>query len=389
MPILNRMAELHDEITEWRREIHANPELMYDVHETATNVATKLHEFGCDEVVTGIGRTGVVGIIHGKSNKSGRVVGMRADMDALPIFEATNKPYKSKVEGKMHACGHDGHTAMLLGASKYLAETRNFDGSVAVIFQPAEEGGAGGKAMVEDGMMDRFGIQEVYGMHNLPGLDVGEFAICPGPIMAATDEFKITITGKGAHAAMPQQGLDPVVAASQIVLGLQTIVSRNINPFEPMVVSATKVSAGTAYNVIPETAEILGTIRTITDEGREFAKRRLQEICDGIATSAGAKAEVHFVEGYPVTFNHEEETRKAVEIASMVAGKDRVDANKEATMGGEDFSYMLMERPGAFIFVGNGDTAGLHHPEYDFNDETILYGTSYWAKLAETLMPAP
>lgn len=388
MPIVNRMAELHDEITEWRREIHQNPELLYDVHETAASVASKLEAFGCDEVHTGIGKTGVVGIIRGKTNNSGHVVGMRADMDALPIEEATDKPYKSKVPGKMHACGHDGHTAMLLGAAKYLAETRNFDGSVAVIFQPAEEGGAGGKAMVDDGMMDRFGIKEVYGMHNLPGLPVGEFAIKSGSIMAATDEFNITVTGMGAHAAMPHQGVDPIVTGSQIVTAFQTIVARNLNPFEPLVVSVTKFNSGTAYNVIPETAEIVGTVRSLSREARDYALKRMDEIVQNIAASAGANAELVIREGYPATFNHAEETEKAVAIASQIAGADRVDANKEATMGGEDFSYMLLERPGAFIFMGNGDTAGLHHPEYDFNDDAIPHGTSYWAKLAETLMPA-
>jgi hippurate hydrolase len=388
MPIINRMAELHEEITEWRREIHSNPELLYDVHETAANVAEKLKVFGCDEVHTGIGKTGVVGIINGKTQNSGHVVGMRADMDALPIQEVKDLPYKSKVEGKMHACGHDGHTAMLLGAAKYLAETRNFDGSVAVIFQPAEEGGAGGKAMCDDGMMDKFGIKEVYGMHNMPGLAVGEFAIRPGPLMAATDEFRIKIIGRGAHAAMPHEGVDPVVTASQVVLGLQTIVSRNLNPFEPLVISATKINAGTAFNVIAEDAEIVGTIRSLSRDARDYAIARMQEVCDGIAASAGAKAEVTLIEGYPATVNHEAETDKAVRIASEIAGADKVDANKEATMGGEDFSYMLLERPGAFIFMGNGDTAGLHHPEYDFNDEAIPHGTSYWAKLAETLMPA-
>ncbi len=388
MPIINRMAELHDEITTWRREIHENPELMYDVHETAANVASKLEAFGCDEVVTGIGRTGVVGIIHGKSNSSGYCVGLRADMDALPITEAVDRPYKSKTPGKMHACGHDGHTAMLLGAAKYLSETRNFDGSVAVIFQPAEEGGAGGKAMVEDGMMDRFNIREVYGMHNLPGLDVGEFAIRPGPIMAATDEFYIKVTGKGAHAAMPHLGNDPIVIGSQIVTGLQSIVSRSASPFDSLVVTVTKFNAGTAMNVIPETVEIAGTIRSLSEDARQLGMKRLREISEGICAANNAKAEVVFHEGYPVTSNHEAETDKAVKIASMVAGDDKVDADYEATMGGEDFSYMLLERPGAFIFVGNGDTAGLHHPEYDFNDEAIPYGTSYWAKLAETIMPA-
>ncbi|MGI9353026.1 MAG: M20 aminoacylase family protein [Rhizobiaceae bacterium] len=388
MPIINRMAELHDEITEWRRQIHSNPELMYDVHDTATSVEEKLRAFGCDEVVAEIGKTGVVGIIHGKSRESGRVVGMRADMDALPIEEATDKPYKSNNPGKMHACGHDGHTAMLLGAAKYLAETRNFDGSVAVIFQPAEEGGAGGKAMVDDGMMDRFGINEVYGMHNLPGLAVGEFAINSGAVMAATDEFQIKVTGRGAHAAMPHQGVDPVVIASQIVVAIQTIVSRNLNPFEPLVVTATKINGGTAFNIIPDDVEVVGTIRSLSDEARQFAVKRLKEICAGIAASAGGTVEVKIVEGYPVTFNHDEETAKAAEIASLVAGDGKVDTDKEATMGGEDFSYMLLERPGAFIFIGNGDTAGLHHPEYDFNDEAIPHGTSYWAKLAETLMPS-
>ncbi len=361
---------------------------MYDVHETAANVASKLEAFGCDEVVTGIGRTGVVGIIHGKTKASGYCIGLRADMDALPIMEAVDRPYKSKTPGKMHACGHDGHTAMLLGAAKYLSETRNFDGSVAVIFQPAEEGGAGGKAMVEDGMMDRFNIREVYGMHNLPGLNVGEFAIKPGPIMAATDEFYIKVTGKGAHAAMPHLGNDPIVIGAQIVTALQSIVSRSASPFESLVVTVTKFNAGTAMNVIPETIEIAGTIRSLSEDARQLGMKRLREISEGVSIANNAKAEVSFHEGYPVTSNHESETQKAVEIASLVAGNDKVEANTEATMGGEDFSYMLLERPGAFIFVGNGDTAGLHHPEYDFNDEAIPYGTSYWAKLAETIMPA-
>jgi len=388
MPIINRMAELQDEIAKWRQEIHENPELDYDVHETAANVAQKLRDFGCDEVVTGIGRTGVVGLIHGKTRDSGHCVGLRADMDALPIQEAVDRPYKSKIPGKMHACGHDGHTAMLLGAAKYLAETRNFDGSVAVIFQPAEEGGAGGKAMVEDGMMDRFKIDEVYGMHNLPGLGIGEFAIRPGAIMAATDEFRVTITGKGAHAAMPHLGNDPIVLGSQIVLGIQTIVARNSSPFDSLVVSVTKFNAGTAMNIIPETIEIAGTIRSLSQESRKLGMERLREITEGYCAAHNANVNISFHEGYPVTFNHEAETQKAVEIASSIAGGDNVDAETEATMGGEDFSYMLLERPGAFIFVGNGDTAGLHHPEYDFNDKAIPYGTSYWAKLAETIMPA-
>ncbi|MEM8652192.1 MAG: M20 aminoacylase family protein [Pseudomonadota bacterium] len=388
MPIVNRMAELHNEITEWRREIHQNPELMYDVHQTAATVAGKLEEFGCDEVVTGIGRTGVVGIIHGRTQDSGHCVGMRADMDALPITEIRDIPHKSKAEGKMHACGHDGHTAMLLGAAKYLAETRNFDGTVAVIFQPAEEGGAGGKAMCDDKMMERFGINEVYGMHNLPVLEVGEFAIRPGPIMAGTDEFVIKITGKGAHAAMPHLGMDPIFIGSQVVVGLQAIVSRNLSPLDSLVVTVTKFNAGTAMNVIPETVELAGTIRSLTRESRDFAISRLKEVTNGICSANSATASIEIKDGYPVTTNHDAETDKAVKVAELIAGQDNVDPKREPTMGGEDFSYMLLERPGAFIFVGNGDTAGLHHPEYDFNDEAIPFGTSYWAKLAETLMPA-
>lgn len=388
MPILNRMDELHDEITAWRRDIHSNPELMYDVYETAENVAEKLKSFGCDEVVPGIGRTGVVGIINGKSNKNNDVIGFRADMDALPIVEATDKPYKSKIEGKMHACGHDGHTAMLLGAAKYLCETRNFDGKVAVIFQPAEEGGAGGKAMVDDGMMDRFNIKEVYGMHNLPGLDVGEFAICEGAIMAATDEFNIVVKGKGAHAAMPHLGIDPIVISSQIITALQTIVARFNSPLESLVVTVTKINAGTAVNIIPETATFSGTIRSLSQEGRSLAMEKVRSIAEGICASNDAECEITIHEGYPVTFNHKDETAKAVDIAKLIAGENRVHPDVDPTMGGEDFSYMLLERPGAFIFIGNGETAGLHHPEYDFNDEAIPYGTSYWAKLAETLMPA-
>ena len=388
MPIINRMAELQDEVTEWRRDIHASPELMYDVHETAALVSEKLKQFGCDEVVTEIGRTGVVGVIHGNNGKSGKVIGMRADMDALPINEATGKPYASKTPGKMHACGHDGHTAMLLGAAKYLAETRNFDGSAVVIFQPAEEGGAGGKAMVDDGLMERFGIQEVYGLHNYPSLPVGEFAIKPGPIMAATDDFFVTISGRGGHSAMPHLSIDPVVIAAQVINGFQAIVSRNVTPLGSLVISTTVVKAGTATNVIPNKVELSGTIRTLDPEVREYAAKRLQEVCKGICAANGAEAHVRIESGYPVTTNHADQTETAVKIAGMIAGESNVNANIEATMGGEDFSYMLIERPGAFIFMGNGDTASLHHPEYDFNDEAIPFGTSYWAKLAETLMPA-
>ena len=388
MPINNRVADFHDEITEWRRTIHQHPGLMYDVEETAAMVVDKLNEFGVDEVVEGIGRTGVVGVIKGNSSASNRVIGLRADMDALPIQEKNDGPYKSKYDGKMHACGHDGHTAMLLGAAKYLSETRNFDGTVVVIFQPAEEGGAGGKAMVDDGMMDRFGVDEVYGMHNLPGLPVGEFAICPGPIMAATDEFNITVEGRGAHAAMPHFGTDPIVTSAAIIQSLQTISSRNTDPLHSVVVSVTAIHGGEAHNVIPQAVKFIGTIRTLDNDVRREAKERLQAIVKSVAEAHGASAEVVIKEGYPVTHNHNAQTNFAADVAKKIVGDGRVDVCKSPTMGGEDFSYMLESRPGAFIFVGNGDTAGLHHEEYDFNDEAIPVGVSYWAKIVEEAMPA-
>ncbi len=387
MAVINRMAELHEEITAWRRKYHQNPELMYDVHETAGDVAEKLKAFGCDEVVSGIGKTGVVGVIRG-NHQGGGVIGLRADMDALPITEVSSLPHASKNPGKMHACGHDGHTAMLLGAAKYLSETRNFSGTAIVIFQPAEEGGAGGKAMVDDGLMERFGIQEVYGLHNMPGMAVGEFAICEGPIMASTDEFKITLQGRGAHAAMPHQGIDPIVAGAHLVSMLQTIVSRGANPLDGLVVSVTQFHAGNTYNVIPETASLNGTIRSLNKETRAFAEKRLREITKSIAEASGCEYTMDFRIGYPVTFNHGDATRKAIETARLVSGDARVNEAVKPMMGGEDFAYMLEARPGAYIFMGNGDTAGLHHPAYDFNDDAIPHGASYWAKLVETLLPA-
>ena len=388
MPVNNRIADFHDEITEWRREIHQNPGLLYDVEETAALVAVKLKEFGCDEVVENIGRTGVVGVIKGRKSESGKVVGMRADMDALPIQEKRDLPHKSKNPGKMHACGHDGHTAMLLGAAKYLAETRNFDGTAIVIFQPAEEGGAGGKAMCDDDMMKRFGINEVYGLHNMPGLPVGEFAIRSGAIMAGTDEFTITLEGLGAHAAQPHDGIDPIIVASQMVTALQSIVSRNVDPLSSAVVTVTAIEAGKAYNVIPQEAKFWGTIRTLDAEVRKLVHARLHKIIENIAGAHDCKVNIHIKEGYPVTFNHEKETGFAAQVARDIVGDTRVNVEQLPVMGGEDFSYMLEERPGAFIFMGNGDTAGLHHEEYDFNDEAIPVGSSYWAKLAETAMPA-
>jgi amidohydrolase len=390
MPIVNRVADLQPDIQAWRRDIHENPELLYDVHRTAAFVADRLKEFGCDEVATGLGRTGVVGVIKGKKSAGKgdiKVIGLRADMDALPIHEETNLPYASKTPGKMHACGHDGHTAMLLGAARYLAETRNFAGDAVVIFQPAEEGGAGADAMIKDGLMDRFGIEQVYGMHNSPGVPVGSFSIRPGPIMAATDEIDIKITGLGGHAARPHICIDSVLVGSQVITALQTIVSRSIDPLESAVISVCEFHAGHARNVIPQTAELRGTIRTLTPHVRELVKKRMHEVVAGVAQITGAKIELVYNRGYPVTVNHAAQTDTAIRVAREVAGEANV-LDTPPLMGAEDFSYMLEARPGAFIFCGNGDTAGLHHPAYNFNDEAIVYGTSYWIKLVENTLAA-
>ena len=385
MPIVNRVADLHNEIKEWRRDFHAHPELRYDVQRTAGSVAEKLKSFGCDEVVPGIGRTGVVGVIRGR--KAGnRVVGLRADMDALPLEEETGLPYKSTVPGKMHACGHDGHTAMLLGAAKYLAETRNFAGTAVVIFQPAEEGGAGALAMVKDGLISRFDIQEVYGMHNYPGLPIGQFAIRPGAIMAAADHLAIEIEGKGGHAARPHLCIDTILVGAQMISQLQSIVARNIDPLEAAVVSVCMFQAGHTDNVIPQHAVLRGTARSLTPEVRGLLHKRIGEVVEGTARLYGATAKVTYTNGYPVVVNHERQTAFAADVAREIAGKDKVDIDVPPVMGAEDFAFMLAERPGAFIFVGNGDSAGLHHPAYDFNDETIPVGTSYWVRLAETAL---
>ncbi len=382
MPIVNRIADLHGEIREWRRDFHAHPELRYDVHRTAASVADKLRSFGCDEVVPGIGRTGVVGVIRGR--KPGhKVLGLRADMDALPIEEETGLPYKSTVSGKMHACGHDGHTAMLLGAAKYLAETRNFAGTAVVIFQPAEEGGAGAAAMIEDGLISRFGIDEVYGMHNYPGIPLGQFAIRPGPMMAAADHIEIDLEGKGGHAARPHLAIDTILVGAQIINALQSIVARNVDPLESAVVSICMFQAGHTDNVIPQHAKLKGTARSLTPQVRELLHWRIATVIEGTAQLYGATAKITYTNGYPVVVNHERETAFAADVAREIAGKERVDIALPPVMGAEDFAFMLNERPGAFIFVGNGDSAGLHHPAYDFNDEAIPLGTSYWVRLAE------
>jgi amidohydrolase len=388
MPVINRVADFADEVAAWRRDFHQHPELLFDVHRTAGAVTDKLKAFGCDEVVTGLGRTGVVGVIKGKRGTSGKVIGLRADMDALPLDEATELPYKSKAPGKMHACGHDGHTAMLLGAAKYLSETRNFDGTAIMIFQPAEEGGGGGQEMVKDGLMERFGVQEVYGMHNMPGIPLGHFAIRPGPMMAAADRFDIIIEGKGGHAARPHECVDTLLVACQVVNALQSVASRNVNPLESAVVSVCSFKAGDAYNVIPQIAKLMGTVRTLTDPVRDLCEARIKAVVAATCAAYGATAVIDYRRGYPVTMNHPEQTDFMAKVAADVGGERAVDATVAPLMGAEDFSYMLEERPGAYIFMGNGDTAGVHHPKYDFNDEAIPYGVSLWAKIIETGMPA-
>ena len=388
MPIVNRFADFQADIVAWRHDLHEHPELLYDVHRTAATVAEKLRAFGVDEVTTGIGRTGVVGVIRGRRTASGKAIGLRADMDALPIAEKTGKPYASTVPGMMHACGHDGHTAMLLGAARYLAETRNFDGTAIVIFQPAEEGGGGGKAMIEDGLMARWKIDEVYGMHNLPGLAVGRFAMRPGAIMASTDEFTITVTGRDGHAARPHLTVDPIIVGAAIVNALQTIVSRNVDPLAAAVVSVTRFHAGTAYNVIPETAEVAGTVRCLSGEVRDLAETRIREIIAGLASAHGASVSLFYDRNYPITVNDPAALDFAAGIATQVAGAPNVATDAPPLLAGEDFSYMLEQRPGAFVFIGNGDSAGLHSAGYDFNDEIIPIGCSYWARLVETAMPA-
>lgn len=387
MAVKNRIADMHPEITEWRRDFHQYPELQYDLPRTAGKVAELLRSFGCDDVVEGIGKSGVVGVIHGRANTSGRVIGLRADMDALPLTEITGLDYASKTPGQMHACGHDGHTSMLLGAAKYLAETRNFDGTAIMIFQPAEEGGAGAEAMLQDGLADRWEIDEFYGMHNMPGLPVGSFAIRPGAMMAAADTFYITVTGRGGHGAKPHQTIDPMLVAAHIITALQSIVSRNIAPLESGVVSATMLSSDAgASNIIPQVVKIEGTARSLSREVRDQLEEGIARIASNVAAAFGAEAETVYERGYPVTLNHEEQTDYAADAARAVAGDITMDLDPE--MGAEDFSYMLEARPGAYIWVGNGDSAGLHHPAYNFNDDALPAGSSWYAEIIERRMPA-
>src|SRR3974390_1937732 len=390
MPIVNRVADLQPDIQAWRRDIHEHPELLYDVHRTAAFVAERLREFGCDEVATGLGRTGVVGVIKGRKPAGKgeiRTIGLRADMDALPIEEETNLPYASKTKGLMHACGHDGHTAMLLGAARYLSETRNFAGDAVVIFQPAEEGGGGAAAMIKDGLMERFGIDQVYGMHNGPGIPVGSFAVRSGPIMAATDAIDIRIEGHGGHAARPHKCIDSVLVGAQLITALQSIVSRNIDPLDSAVISMCEFHAGNARNVIPQTAELRGTVRTLTEEVRALVEKRVHEVVAGVAQITGAKIDLVYESGYPGKGKTAPQTDLATQVAKEVAGAANVHETPPL-MGAEDFAYMLEARPGAFIFCGNGDSAGLHHPAYHFNHDAIRYGPSFWIKLVENTLAA-
>jgi amidohydrolase len=382
MAVINRIAEFAEEIVGWRRDFHRHPELGYDLPRTSGRVAELLRSFGVDEVVTGIAQTGVVGVIKGRG--AGMTIGLRADMDALPIIERTDRPYASQTAGRMHACGHDGHTAMLLGAAKYLAETRNFDGTAVLIFQPAEEGGAGGKAMVEAGLMDRFGISEVYGVHNMPGQAAGSIALRPGGLMAASDAFDIIIEGKGGHAAWPQNTVDPVVISAQVILALQTIVSRNIDPIQSAVLSVTMLQGGEAFNIIPRSVKLTGTVRTLNDAMRDLMEARLRAVTTGIVETFGGKVEINYRRGYPVTANAPEQAAYAAGVATEVLGAERVDDNVAPKMGGEDFSYMLQARPGAYAFLGNGPSSELHSDTYDFNDEIIPSGVSYLVRLVES-----
>ncbi|HEX8048754.1 M20 aminoacylase family protein [Rhizobium sp.] len=377
-----------DEAKIWRRDIHQHPEILFDLPRTSTLVAEKLREFGCDEVVTGIATSGVVAVISG-SRGAGKTIALRCDMDALPMSEQTNLPYASKVPNMMHACGHDGHTAILLGAAKRFAAERDFAGKIVLVFQPAEEGGGGGRVMLEEGLLERFGIEEVYGMHNQPGLDVGSFAIRSGPMMAAGDRFVITMTGLGGHAATPHLARDPVLAASHLVVAVQSIASRFIDPLDSVVVSITFISGGDrkALNVIPPAVEIGGTIRTMLPATRRAVEQRFRDVVKATAALYDAEAVIDWRPGYPVTVNDIEKTSVAIAAAESIVGAERVDGNWPMTMGSEDFSYMLEKRPGAFIWLGNGDSADLHNPAYNFNDDAIAYGIDYWAAVVSQRLP--
>ena len=385
MPIINRIADFHQEMKEWRQHIHANPELDFDCHKTAAFVVSKLREFGVEEIHEKIATSGVVAIINGKGE--GPTIGLRADMDALPLQEIKDHEYKSLTDGKMHACGHDGHTTMLLGAAKYLSETRNFSGRVALIFQPAEEGGGGGEVMCKEGVMENFNIQQVYGIHNAPNLPLGAFSTNSHAVLAAADSFSIWITGEGGHGANPEETIDPVIVAVQIAQSIQTISSRNLSALESVVISITQIHTGTINNIVPGEAFINGTVRTLNKKTQSTVVKRLEEICKGTAQAFGAEAKLDYEYGYPPTVNHPNETSFALQVASEISGKDNVEGDALPIMAAEDFAYMLEKRPGAYLNVGQGDSAALHNPEYDFNDELSPIGASFFVKLVETAQP--
>ena len=385
MPIINRIAEYRDEMTKWRHHIHAHPETAFEEHQTADYIALRLHEFGI-KVHRGLAGTGVVGTLEGEKG-AGPAIGLRADMDALDILEKNEVDYRSQNEGKMHACGHDGHTTMLLGAAKYLAETKNFAGTVHFIFQPAEENEAGGRVMIEDGLFEKFPVDSVYGMHNMPGIPAGEFAIRPGPIMASADIFEINLSGNGTHAATPHLGRDAVVAAAQLITALQSISSRTVSPFEACVVTVTQMHAGDTWNVIPEDVVIRGTARAFTPEMQDHIETEIARLTEGICAAYAITPDVRYERRYPPTINDAAETELTANIAREIAGADRVSLNEDPMMGAEDFAFMLNEKPGAYMWIGNGPREGgcmLHNPHYDFNDEILPVGASYWAKLVET-----
>ncbi|TNC71435.1 M20 aminoacylase family protein [Rubellimicrobium roseum] len=383
MPVVNRISAFADDMAAWRHHIHRRPELGFDLPETAAFVAARLREFGVDEIHEGIATSGIVALIHGRAK--GPAIGLRADMDALPMEDLSGAPYASEIPGRAHACGHDGHTAMLLGAARYLAETRNFAGTAVLLFQPAEEQGGGGQVMVQEGVLDRFAVQQVYAMHIAPGTPLGEFATTPGPIMAAVDDFSITLRGRGGHAAYPHDATDPIPGACALVGALQTIASRNADPMKQLVVSVTQVHAGSAYNVIPEEAMVSGTIRSYDKALHALARRRLEEIVHGHAAAFDLGAQIDIIEGYPPTVNDPDRTAFAAEVAREVAG--RVDTAMVPEMGAEDFSFMLEARPGAFLFLGNGDTPMCHHPAFDFDDRALPVGASTFARLIERALP--
>ncbi|MDE0851061.1 M20 aminoacylase family protein [Yoonia sp.] len=385
MPVINRIADYTPEMTAWRQHLHQHPELVFDCHKSARFVVEKLRSFGITDIHEGIATSGVVAIIEGHG--AGPTIGLRADMDALPMDETTGAEYASTVAGAMHACGHDGHMTMLLGAARYLAETRNFCGKVALIFQPAEESVGGAEVMVQEGVLDRFGIDEIYALHNLPGLPIGHFQTTAGPIMAAVDTATITIQGRGGHAAMPHDTVDPVVAAVSIVQAIQTILSRNHYAFDQLVISVTQIHTGTVDNVIPDTAWIQATVRTYDKDVQAMVIRRLTEICAGQAASFGVTATLDYEIGYPATVNDAAKTAFACDVAREIAGSEKVNEHAGPEMGAEDFAFFLEHRPGAYLFVGNGDTAGLHHPGYDFSDEAAAHGASFFARLVETAQP--